>query len=410
MGRVNHAAYSSILRTREAYRFDVGTFLMRLFSYTLTIGPITMLTLSGASAFQASSVASLIAIFMFFVAPRVSRRIDERGQSAIVPKAAAIALAGLALLIANTQIGGPFWLNYVAAPFISFLPNAQAFARTRWTYLISTGRLSDDAPALKTAYAFEGILEDIAFMIGPAAVIAVSTLVAPTAGMLCGAIVYCLGTVMLLSSKETEPEPGWGAAPTQDKGKGKSVMSTSPVMRVLFAIMVLYGAIFGAFDASAISFTESTGNPAFASAVFAAESACSVVMSILFGMLSFASPLKRQFALFTTLFGLLYALLAFVGSPTSLIVLACVSALSYAPMYVTLNITCERAVPSANLTEAMSWLASGSSIGMVIGPVTAGAIVDLYGPLAGFDLIAMFALAVVAIALASIPLMRKHLP
>ena len=56
------SGYRTILRTREAYRFDIGTLLMRLFSYTTTIGTITTLTLAGASAFEASSVSSLIAI------------------------------------------------------------------------------------------------------------------------------------------------------------------------------------------------------------------------------------------------------------------------------------------------------------------------------------------------------------
>ena len=408
MGTINRGAYASILRTREAYCFDAGTFLMRLFSYTLTIGPITMLTLAGASAFEASSVASLIAICMFFVAPRVSRRIDERGQSAVVPKATAVAMAGFVLMLCTTQFGWPFWLNYVAAPFASFLPNAQAFARTRWTFLISTGKLGDDAPPLKTAYAFEGILEDIAFMIGPASVIALSTLVAPTMGIFCGALAYCVGTVLLLSSKDTEPEPGWGTHPQQ--ASGKSVLRTSSVVRVLFVVMILYGAIFGSFDTSAISFTESTDDASWASVVFAAESVCSVAMSVLFGMLGLASPLRKQFVVFTTLFGLFYALFAFVDSPTSLLAIACISALSYAPMYITVNVTCERAVPSANLTEAISWLASGSSIGMVIGPVAAGIVVDAFGPLAGFNLTATFALAVVVVVLASIPLMRKHLP
>ena len=89
------AGYGTILRTRTAYRFDIGTLLMRLFSYTTTIGTITALTLGGASAFEASSVSSLIAICMFFVAPRVSRRIDEHGQITVVPKAALAAMAGL---------------------------------------------------------------------------------------------------------------------------------------------------------------------------------------------------------------------------------------------------------------------------------------------------------------------------
>ena len=408
MGKLNAGAYGPVLRTRAAYRFDIGTLLMRLFSYTTTIGTIATLTLAGASALESTSVASLIAVCTIFVAPRVSKRIDKRGQSAIVPGAAAIAAAGFALLLTTTFFGWPFWLNYVAAPFISFLPNAQALARTRWAYLIQSGRLGDNAPALKTAYAYEGVLEDIAFMVGPAFVVALAAGIAPVAGMGAGIVIYCIGAALLVSSKETEPEPGWGTAP-KTESKGKSVLRTSSVVRVLFAIMILYGCVYGSFDAALISYCDSIGFAMLASAVFAIESAFSVVMSVLFGMMGMAAPLRKQFVLFTVLFGGLYALMGLVGSPESLIIIACIAALGYAPMYITLNVTCERAVPSANLTEALSWIASGTSVGMVIGPVAAGAAIDAWGPLAGFDLTSCFAIGIVVLVLSCIPILRKNL-
>ena len=398
--------YWAILRTRAAYRFDAGSLLMRLFSYTTTIGTITTLTLAGASALEATSASSLIAICMFFVAPRVSRRIDERGQSAVVPKAALIAMAGLALMLATTHFGWPFWLNYLAAPLISFLPNAQALARARWTHLINSGKLGDDTPPLATAYAYENILEDIAFMVGPAAVIAISAATVPAAGMFVGAIVYCIGAVLLLSSTDTEPEP---KPPAADAPRGASVLRTTLVVRVLFGIMVLFGAVYGAFDTSAISYTESIDMAMLASVVFAAESVFSVVVSFLFGLARFHMPMHRQVVVFAVLFGLLYGLFALVGSPTSLVVIACASAVSYAPLYITVNLACERAVPAERLTEALSWITSGMSIGMVIGPVSAGAVVDGLGALAGFDLMASFALAVIAFTLACTPVLRRHL-
>ena len=415
MGSLNPKAYSSILRTREAYRFDAGALLMRLFAYTTTIGTITMLTLAGASAFEASSVASLIAICMFVVAPRVSKRIDERGQSRVVPSATAIAVAGLALMFATTHFGLPFWLNYLAAPLISFLPNAQALARTRWTFLIGSGRLGPNSPPLKTAYAYEGILEDIAFMVGPAAVVALSATIVPIAGMLAGSVLYCIGAALLISSKDTEPRPGWksfgktNTLPESDRSSRKSILRSSPVVGVLFAAMVLFGAVYGALDTAVISYCESIDLATFASVMFAAESVFSVVMSFAFGMLGFSSPIRKQFVAFAVLFGCLYTLFPLVNSPASLLIIACVSALAYAPMYITTNLTCERAVPSENLTEAISWLASGNSIGMVIGPISAGAVIDTWGPLAGFNIIACYAVALIVLALACIPVLRKHL-
>lgn len=413
MSKFDPKAYSAILRTTEAYRFDAGTFLMRLFAYTTTIGTISTLTLAGVSALEASSVASLIAVCMFFVAPRVSKRIDERGQSAVVPPATAIAAVGLFLMLATTHFGGPFWLNFFAAPLISFLPNAPSLARTRWTFLISSGRLGKDAPRLSTAYAYEGVLEDIAFMIGPAAVVALSAVIAPIAGMLIGFIVYCIGTALLISSKNTEPEPSLakhqdGDAPRKTPRKA-SVLRSSAVVRVLFAVMILFGAVYGALDTAIISYSETVEFAALASIVFAAESVFSVVVSFLFGTLGFSTPLRRQFVIFAIAYGILYSLFVLVHSPTSLIVIACVAALAYSPLYITTNLTCERAVEPENLTEAISWLASGQSIGMVIGPVTAGAVIDAFGSLSGFGTVVGFAICIIVLTCACIPVLRKRL-
>ena len=405
---MNLGAYSGIVRAKAAYRFDIGALLMRLLTYTITIGTITTLTLAGASALAATSVSSLIAVCMIFVAPRVSRRIDKYGQSAVVPGATVIAVAGLALMLATTFFGWPFWLNYLAAPFISFLPNAQAMVRTRWAYLIQTGRLGEDPPLLKTAYAYEGILEDLAFMVGPAAVIALAAAITPIAGMLVGTIAYCVGAVLLVSSRDTEPEPGWGTS-HHERGSGKGVLRTSPAVRVIFVAMILFGAMYGALDTSIVSYCQEIDLAAFASVVLVAESAVSVVMSVMFGMVSIARSLRQQFVVFLALFGGLYALFAFVGSLVSLIAISCVAGVAYAPMYITTSVTCQSAVPPANLTEALSWLVSGTSIGMVVGPVLAGAVVDAWGGLAGFSVVTAFALCLVAVAFGCIPVLRKYL-
>jgi amidohydrolase len=44
-----------------------------------------------------------------------------------------------------------------------------------------------------------------------------------------------------------------------------------------------------------------------------------------------------------------------------------------------------------------------------IGPISAGAVIDVWGPLAGFNLITCYALTLVVLALACIPVLRKHL-
>ena len=76
-------------------------------------------------------------------------------------------------------------------------------------------------------------------------------------------------------------------------------------------------------------------------------------MSFGFGLARFSWPMHRQVVVFASMFGLLYGLFVFVDSPISLVVIACISALSYAPCYITMNLACQRAVPIEHLTEAI---------------------------------------------------------
>ncbi len=410
MSRLDPRAYKAVLAVKRAYRFDIGTFLMRLFQYTTTIGTITMLTLAGASAFEATTVSSVLAGATFAVAPQVSRQIDRRGQDAVVPFATVVGLSGFVLMACVVQLGLPFWLNYAGALLGSFLPSAPALARARWAFLVETRCLGESTPMLKSTYAFEGILEDIAFMVGPAASIAIAAATVPIGGMAVGVVVYALGAVVLMSSKDTAPDKAYIAERSERVNSGKrSALLAYPMVFVLFVVMVLVGCIYGAFDTSAISYSESIGVPVLASAVFAIESVFSVVMSTLFGMVRLPGSIGRQFVVFTALFGLMYSLLAFVGSPMSFVAIACIAGLSYAPLLITANVVCESAVPEENLTEAMSWMNSGVSVGMVVGPVSAGALIDAMAPLAGFDLCTAFSLALVAVAFLTIPIVRKGL-
>lgn len=80
----NLNAYAAMFRVKTAYSFEVGGLLVRMYAFMRTIGTVSMLTLSGYSYFMAGLVASVVAFALFLISPRVSKKIDERGQGAIV--------------------------------------------------------------------------------------------------------------------------------------------------------------------------------------------------------------------------------------------------------------------------------------------------------------------------------------
>lgn len=399
------SAYSTIFKVREARLFDIGALLMRVYSYMVTIGTISMLTLAGCSYFSAGIVASTAALSTFLISPRVSRRIDEKGQFAIVPKAVAIALAGLSLMLLVVALDGPLFICLAAAVLLGFAPSSPSLARARWTHLIKSGRLGKDAPPITTVFSYEGILDDVAFMVGPSCSIALAASVHPIAGMFLGGLCMLAGSLILVSSRDTEPIP---SQPATAKRVGRSMFMESSVVRALFFIMLFLGAFYGVMDAATVAFAEEAGDPGLASIVLVLISIASVVSGAVFGMLKLPISLPTQLALVSCLVGITYGLLAIIDSTASMIAILVFSSMFYAPLIITSNAACEACVPIERLTEAMTWMHAGTTCGLMFGPTLAGMVIDQFGALVGFDFCAALACGVPIVAIVSLPAVKKR--
>ena len=420
-------AYAHILRTKEAYLFDFGTLLMRIYMPMITLGVVSMLTLAGYSALFAGSVSSTVAAALFIIAPRVSKRIDERGQSAVVPLAAAIAMCALFCMLAIVQLELPQWLCYPCAVLMGFSPQPQALARTRWLFLIETGRLGKNPPAVRTVFSYEGVIDDVAFMFGPALCIALAAAFFPAAGMLLGGVCYSLGAFLLLRSKSTEPDERWRAANTEgadggdagaDMGASTGTNATSaqrtrsaivlyPPVRVLFVLILLMGATFGIFDTTTVAFTEMLGKPTAASVCLMVAGALSVVTGFVFGGIRFKMNAAKLLVVTAAFFAVCYGIMVFIEDIPALFIVSVVGAFAYAPFFISANNMCEQCVPKQRITESLTWVSAGFSCGSAIGPTLAGFFIDTFGATTGFDAGAAFSFAIIPVALFTYSLMKR---
>lgn len=427
MAAVNPGVYKDILRVRAAYPFDIACLLMRFYGSMLNIGVVTMITLSGYSFFAAGLVSSTIALSIFLVGPRVSKLIDRRGQTAVVPWAAAVSLAGLAVLIGVVLVHGPVWPFFIGAVLVGFYPSPQAMARTRWTYLIRSGRLGQHAPALRTMFSYESVMDDFGFIFSPSISIALAAAIHPVAGMMAGGVGFALGTIMLCAARSTAPQPGWVDPESEEDEAGAlaevegaeldragrhreaSLIRTSPVIRVLFVMYVFMGAFLGQLDTGTVSFAEDLHAPDIASFVLILQGVVSLVCGVVFGMVRLRQPLAKQLLVTASLAGLAFATMVFVNSVPSLVAMSLVGAVSYAPMLITSNTVCERAVPQRRLTEAITWMNAGFTCGAAVGPSLAGAVIDTLGTTACFVVGGVVALGLTVTALVTYPVVKRHL-
>lgn len=415
---IDTSGYKAILRVREAYLFDIGGILTRVYAYMRTIGTVSMLTLAGYSFVDAGIVSSTIALSMFAVSPGISRLIDRRGQTKAVALFTAIAMAGLTLLIAAVELHLPLYVCLAGAVLAGTLPQATALVRTRWVFLLKRMEDSPDRPSLKAVLSYEGIMDEIGFMVGPALSVALGATFFPTCGMLAGGVFCVAGTIMLIRSRDTDPGPHLGSAEepgekqTRKRGNAgigaNSVFLKNGVVRLLVLLMFILGLFYGVFDTGLLGFAEDMGEPTVSSLVLILESTTSVIAGFVFGMIVFKRSPLWQLVLVTVAFGAAYSTLFLVNSTATLIVFGAGASFSYAPVLIVFNEACERTSPIENLTEALTWLTTGSTLGLAIGPTLGGVIVDNMGPLSTFGVAAATAIAIPVLTIACIPLFKRH--
>lgn len=402
-------AYSKIIRTKEAYSFDLSTLLMRFYLPMITLGVVSMITLAGHSALFAGSVSSTVAAALLFISPRISKLIDERGQSAVVPWAASIAMVGLFTMLVIIHFGLPNVLCYPCAILMGFAPSPQALARTRWLFLIETGKLGQNPPPVRSVFSFEGILDDVAFMIGPALCISLGASLFPVAGMLVGGVSYSVGAILLMLCRKSEPDERWrvaNLANSPDK-KQRSVLASYSSVRMLFLLMMLMGGTFAVFDTTTVAFTEGLGKPTAASYCLIASAIISIAAGFAFGGIKFKMTPAKLLAVTASMFGVLYGTMLFIETIPALFIVSVIGAFSYAPFFISTNNMCERCVPKSRITEALTWVSAGFSCGSAIGPTLAGFFVDTFGATAGFDAGAVFSFAILPVALVAYRIIKR---
>ncbi len=417
MSAVNPGVYKSVIRVRQAYPFDIAGLFMRFYSSMMSIGTVSMLSLTGYSFMTSGIVASVIAFSIFLISPRISKLIDEHGQSKVIWKAAIIVVIGLVIMLSNVALKGPEWVFFPAALLMGCIPNAQAIVRARWTYMIRTGLIKGDVPEIRTVFSFEGVLDDLAFMVSPPFAILMASTIAPIAGLLAGGIAFIVGVVMMCAAKGSEPTVGWGsgdeeasdASVSQGHIKRKSIIRTSSVVRILFVLMFLTGAFYGIFDTSSVAFAEKLGNPNIAGIGLVISALLSAVMGFVFGMIRINASMYKQVLVSAVLIGTAYGLQILIDTELAFYVISAFAALFYAPFLIINNSAVERAVPGAQLTEAITWVSSGMTCGVALGPTMAGFIVDLFGAEAGFDAGGLTALLIPIVTICCYKIIKRNI-
>ena len=384
--------YLEILRQPGAARFTAAAFLARIPISMVALGIVLMVSELRGSYALAGIVAAAYTISSALLNPMGSRAVDRWGQLRVVRILVAVHAASL-LLLAWATVGGASSLALVALAIVSGAtqPATGALVRARWAHV-----LGPDI-RLRTAFAFEGVLDELIFVIGPPLATFLAVALSAPAPVVASAVLVSLGATLLLVQRGTEP-PATGARRT---GSGHPLRRMG--MPSVLVVLVAIGGVFGSVDVATVALADEAGQRAAAGLILAAYAAGSMASALVLGSRSAGASddrLPRQLLLASL--ALLVVTLPLLLRPTLLALglLVLLAGLAVSPVLITGFSLVEALVLPTQITEGLSWAISAIGLGVAASAAGTGWLVDRAGPQAGFLVTLGSAVLVAAVAVA----------
>ena len=384
-GHPGPLVYLRLLRTPGALAFVVPGFVGRLPISMQGLGSVVLVERAYGQYALAGLVAATIALAQAVAAPALGRVIDRVGQARVLVPALVVHVLGLSGLLAAASAGLPAWTLVVTA-FVGggALPPVSACVRSRWTVLLARRGRSDD---LQTAFAFEAVVDEVVFIVGPVLVVLLGVAAGPVVGLGLALVFAVAGTLGFVAARRTDPGPHVPEPTAEGRSAPASAMRSAG-LRVLVVVFLCVGCLFGSVEVVMVAFADESGVPGATGLLLGCVAGGSLVAGLVYGARHFTWPVDRRFRV--GLVGLalgmvpLLAVPALGGGALLMAPAGLLAGLAIAPTVIGGYALVEQLVPPRVLTEGFTWLTTALGVGVAVGSAVAGAAVDAGGSVLGF--------------------------
>lgn len=392
-------SYRDLLTRPGVPSFTTAGFIGRLPISMLTLGIVLYVTDLTNSYALAGAMSATFALAQAFIGPFGARLVDRFGQDRTVWVLAIVQVGALIAFVfaarAGVAIVWQFLLLIVAG---GVGPNIGSIVRARWAHLLG------GKPQLGSAFAWEAVVDEIVFIVGPPLATILALTVGAWSAIAAAALLVMIGSVWLSLLPATQP-------PRRPKSEAHGRQRIwGSAMIVMVSVMALMGGVFGSFEVSTVAFAQDLGQPGAMGLVLALFAAGSLLSGLVFGAVKPTASLGKQLRIATLFLALVVIPLPFVSSIPQLVVAAFVAGLSVSPVLIVAITIVERVVHSSRLTEAFTISISGTAVGLALGSTSSGAIVDAYSPSLGYAVMTLSGFGTLAIVLISTRVLNTLVP
>ncbi|MDQ1512865.1 MAG: hypothetical protein QOC59_707 [Microbacteriaceae bacterium] len=371
------APYRSILGLPGALAFSGLGLLARLEISMVGLGSVLLVQRTTGSYAIGGAVAATGGVCSALMAPWGARLASRYGQAALLRAAAPLHALSIVAVVLFAVLGAATpWLFVGGALCGVTQLSVGSFIRTRWAMLVGGTR------QLQVAFALESVLDEVVFIAGPIAVTLVGALLHPAVGLLLAAATAILGAYLLAAQRTTQPALA-DAAPSAGTEHRRPLLATRGMV-VLVLVFSAAGGIFGSAEVTVAAVAKADGVPAAAGLVLALWAAGSLLGGLVYGAIHWHSRMHRRFLVVIVLLALLTLPMVLVTSVPLLAVVFLVAGVAIAPVITTGSTLVESLVPRSRLTEGLAWVSTALVLIYALSAGIAGAVIDAFGPHAGF--------------------------
>ncbi|WP_242633278.1 MFS transporter [Arthrobacter sp. S39] len=387
----------------------------------LTVGTLTLVTSVSGSYAVGGTAAGAVGIGSAIGAPVLGALADRRGQRPVLLIAAAFNAFAVLVLIAAAYAmtpAGAFPAALLAAAFASgaSCPQVGPLARVRWMALTSQSPQSSAAATnkaankqdLDTALSYESTADELTFVLGPALVGILASLVAPWLPLALAAALTITLVPAFAVHRTHQAVPIHRRVPARQDGGAKAIPARIPLAVALPVLaMVCMGTFFGATQTALSSFSAGFATSEIAGLLYAVMGVSSAVAALSVAYWPQRLTLSARWLLGAVLMAALAFLLFVPTTATGMVLVLLVLGIPVGPVMVTVFAIGGHIAPAGRLGTVMTALASGIVAGTAAGAAVAGQLAQAHGYSGAFLVPVAAAAALVLLGAASAVVLRR---
>ncbi|ADX73564.1 Major Facilitator Superfamily transporter [Pseudarthrobacter phenanthrenivorans Sphe3] len=394
----------------------------------LALGTLTLVTSVSGSYALGGTAAGAVGIGSAVGAPVLGALADRRGQRPILLLAALFnTLAVVALIVAAQAMAGHGGIPamVLAASFLSgaSCPQVGPLARVRWMALASQGAPAERRRDLDTALSYESTADEVTFVLGPALVGILASLLAPWLPLALAAAM----TILLVPAFAVHPthravqmhravklpgamsggNPKADAITTEGGSRRREMLPAAVALPVL--AMVCMGTFFGSTQAALSPFSAGFAGSETAGLLYAVMGLSSAVAALSVAYWPARFSLSWRWIVCAGLMSALALLLLLPSSMPAMVAVLLALGLPVGPVMVTVFAAGGTVAPAGRLGTVMTALASGIVAGTAVGSFLGGQLAEMHGYQAAFLVPVCAAAALALLGAGAAVVLRRRL-